>query len=229
MAVLDKAYEIYGNRLLGYMRIVGTGAVRDLYLASVTKKALGALGIRHPSEALHELHQLVSTDGELDKDTRRAVRAIGQSHPYETLEELASWPDSNSVFRLVGGLVSRLSHRPKEEVDGWTPLLSKVIGHSNPAVRWRIVSLLQRLASRKPREALPLITKLSVDDSPRVRKSAVTAMQTLGAKLPQEALKLLKHLEQDPEESVRRHAADRIAETQRRLEEAKTRDVTDSA
>lgn len=143
LAVLDEAYEIYGDELLSYMRAVVSGVISDLDLGLKTKKTLGIFGIRHPSEALRELHQLVSSDGELDKDTRLAVRAIGQSHPYETLEELLNWSTSNSVFRLVGGLVSRLSHRPKEEVDEWGPLLTKAMGHSDPAIRWRISSLIQ--------------------------------------------------------------------------------------
>jgi len=226
LAVLDKAYEIYGDELLSYMRTVVFGVMSDLDLGSKTKKTLGIFGIRHPMEALRELHRLVSPDGELDRDARVAVRAIGQKHPYETLEELLSWSSSKSVFRLVGGLVSRLSHRPKEEVDEWVPLLKKAIAHSNPAIRWRMASLVQRLASRKPREALPLIAKLSIDDSPKVRRAAVTALQTLGATMPNKALKLLKNMERDPAESVRRHVADRIAEIESRLAKTESRDFT---
>lgn len=217
LAILDKAYEIYGDELLSYMRTVVSSIMSDPDLRSKTKKTLGIFGIRHPIEALRELHRLVSPDGELDRDARVAVRAIGQKHPYETLEELLGWSSCRSVFRLVGGLVSRLSHRPKEEVDEWAPLLTKAIAHSDPAVRWRIASLIQRLASRKPREALPLITRLSVDESPKVRKAAVTALQTLGARMPNKALQLLKNVERDPDESVRRHVTDRIAEIESRL------------
>jgi hypothetical protein len=217
LAVLDRAYEMYGAELLNFMGAVVSDVMSDLDLGSKTKKTLGIFGIRHPIEALHELHRFMSSDGELDRDARVAVRAIGQKHPYKTLEELLSWPSSKSVFRLVGGIVSRLSHRPIEEVDGWAPLLTKAIAHPNPAFRWRIANLIQRFASRKPREALPLVIKLSIDESPKVRKAAVTAAQALGAKIPDKALKLLKNMNQDPDESVRRHVTGRIAEIESRL------------
>jgi len=95
--------------------------------------------------------------------------------------------ECGDLLRSVGELVSR-----------YYSLLSKVVDHTNPAVRWGIASLVQRLASRKPRQAVPLIVKLSSNASPRVRKSTVTALQTLGVKLLKEALRLLKNIAQDP-------------------------------
>ncbi len=56
----------------------------------------------------------------------------------DTLEQLMEWRYCRSVFRLVGGLVSQLSHRSKEEVDDWALLLAKLIRHSSPPPRWRV-------------------------------------------------------------------------------------------
>lgn len=218
VAILEQAYTIYGEELLRCVKSI-TMAVYGVGIGSKVKEAMAILGIRHPDEIMRVLGEMRTVDKSVDNDIVGIIRGIGRRYPYQTLMVVLDWQSLSGVERLVGGLHTRLLHRPIMEVNNWEPLLNKMVIHPNRVVRCRSAQLVQRFASIKPRKALKITEILSKDEDKRVRRSAVMTMQPLAAKLPQEALKLLRPLTSDPDQGVRDRAQKRIHEVERRLTE----------